>query len=815
MQPLLPAVIAFASGLAFSRYFNVSPAVASALALLSAVLPVMLYIRRFRFFALAVAPLFFFLGSLFMTPYVNPTPSPDHMLNIIRQNPEAGNFFGNTIDGVIASEPEYAFDSTIFNIEAKRVLLKGGAWRATRGLVLVTAQGRLKGIGYGDIVRLTARLKEPYNLGNPGEPDMKARLNMQGVFVTAHVRDPRFIARLGDSGASFAGYVSGLRRSVSGFIDAKGAENREVIKAFITGERRGIDKGLNAAYNRTGTGHILSISGLHVGIVMLFTYRLVLLVLKSSERLMLAINIKRLAALLTVPPVFAYGLFSGLQVSALRSVIMAACFVFAFLVNRGKDHLNTLLLAAFAILAATPPSLWDVSFQLSFLAVFFIIYLGPVMSGVFAGEGTDAGDAGDVKKGFFRRIFYKYARPSFFVTLAASLGTIPVVAYHFHRASLIGIIANIIAVPITSIAVPLVFLATITSFFWRGLAGMLLYAADLAIRVLNGVVYFFSMLPYSSVWVSTPDILSVFAFLGAVICAAKFKRRAVYRYLTLAFIAVIIFNWAYPQYERKTSTRLSATFLSVGQGDSALIEFPGGKTMLIDGGGVYSSGYDTGERVIAPFLWSRKIKDIDYIVLSHPQLDHMQGLIFVIENFNVGEFWWSGYGGALPEVLKIALNRRKVAVRVMDKGYEKTDINNVSVEAIGPTGDEQKGLDANNASLVVRLLYGKRSLLFTGDIGEEGERLAIKRDISSDVLKAPHHGSRNSSSLEFLDVVRPSVVVVSAGRDNVFGFPHSETLARYGAINAEVLRTDLNGAIAITTDGEDLQKESYLTESYN
>jgi competence protein ComEC len=260
---------------------------------------------------------------------------------------------------------------------------------------------------------------------------------------------------------------------------------------------------------------------------------------------------------------------------------------------------------------------------------------------------------------------------------------------------------------------------------------------------------------------------------------------------------------------RRTADEMRVTFIDVGQGDSALLEGPGGFVMLVDGGGRYDDSFDTGARVIEPVLRARGIGRVDLVVLSHPHPDHLNGLLRVLARFEVGALWTSGDDGHNPKYSEmLALAHLRGVSTPVPTWFESKG---VRIEPLGPwVGDvigPPPGLDANNASLVVRASYAGHAVLFTGDIGVDGEAELVARGetgltIASDVVKVPHHGSRNSSGDEFLAAVRPRTAVVSVGRHNTFHLPSTATLARYDARGVPMRRTDLDGAVTVAIDAQ-------------
>jgi len=256
---------------------------------------------------------------------------------------------------------------------------------------------------------------------------------------------------------------------------------------------------------------------------------------------------------------------------------------------------------------------------------------------------------------------------------------------------------------------------------------------------------------------------------------------------------------------------LRVTFLSVGEGDAAVVRFAGGRVMLIDAGGAWPGGFDFGERIVARYLWREKIMRVDYLVVSHPDLDHFGGMAFVAHNFTPREFWVTA--AVKPEPMYTALlaevAAEKIPVRVIDSSMRPLILDGASVRCLGPAPDEAETKD-NNLSLVLRIAQNSqgaapRSVLFTGDIEAAGERALLARTpaaiLAATVLKAPHHGSRTSSSSAFIAAVRPRVAVLSLGYRNRFGFPAPEIVARYLAAGARVFRTDRSGAVSVDFSG--------------
>ncbi len=217
--------------------------------------------------------------------------------------------------------PDFSGERTRLHVEAKRIL-KDGRWKDTSGVILLTVEGQEERFSTGDHVRFIARLREPMNFGNPGEFDYRGSLNRKGIFVTGYVKNEKLIEKIRGGDYGFRRYVEGLRGGIRNFLDRSDVKNRAALKALIIAEPRGIDPDVREAFVKTGTVHILVIAGLHVGFVALFSYGFFIFLFKRSERIMLALNIRKLAALLTVMPVITYGLLAGFPVSTKRAVIM-------------------------------------------------------------------------------------------------------------------------------------------------------------------------------------------------------------------------------------------------------------------------------------------------------------------------------------------------------------------------------------------------------------------------------------------------------------------------------------------------------------
>ncbi|MCP4666482.1 MAG: MBL fold metallo-hydrolase, partial [Deltaproteobacteria bacterium] len=325
-------------------------------------------------------------------------------------------------------------------------------------------------------------------------------------------------------------------------------------------------------------------------------------------------------------------------------------------------------------------------------------------------------------------------------------------------------------------------------------------------------------------WVIRPNLFEILMFYALIFFIFFLKGRPWARFGVSALILVILGDIAYWTHRVHFNRDLKVTFLDVGQANSALVEFPGGKKMLIDGGGFPRDHFDVGKMVVAPFLWHSKIVHIDYLVLSHPQSDHMNGLRFIAAYFDPHEFWYNG------DQVETASFKQLMAI-IASKGIKKVlpldlqrarSIHGASVEVLHPEADtspsysSSRGRGLNNRSLVLKISFAGKTFLFPGDLEKQGEAALISNNrgglLKSHVLLAPHHGSGSSSSPGFLKEVAPRICVISSGEGNYAGFPHEQTLQRLKERGCKTIRIDRSGAVRCSVGPDTFNIETFLTK---
>lgn len=782
LHPLLVPLLSFMCGIAAAGSFG--------LVLPSYLLPLLLVLTiALRFLPvtppllISLCPLLFLSGNLLLDPLLTGNQQERFVLE-----EHIGNVL--TVEGIIVKRPEAKDDGSRLLLEIEHLSTEDstGKEAAVTGLLLLRIGSGKSTLMTGDRVRFSGKLRPPRNYGTPGEFNAERFYALKRIVATAFVKSPADIVSLGQT------EQFGLQRhfdmtatDIGNFIMTQlpGVEGG-IIKALLIGDVADIPQTLKDAYSRTGVNHILSISGFHVGIIALALLQLWYGLSRFFPVLLLYLNFRRIAFAISLPVILYYMFLSGAAPATARSVIMLALVAIGLFLERENMPVNFIILAAFALLLANPANIYDISFQLSFIALWGITVITPLLTEPLATKSP----------GWVHKLLLFTA-----ASVAAVLVTLLPVAYYFQQTSITGIISNFFIVPLLGYgavvcgftAIPFIWLAPLP-------AGWLLQIAGIMTSIANSGIVLLDKIPTLTSFVPSQTEIIIFLLTMLIITVIKTDRP---KYLLLGITTVSLIL-AHQLPASGNGFSLKMTFLSVGQGEATLITFHDGKTMLLDGGGaLFDSGRDIGKQLLLPALLKLGVKRIDYLVLSHSHPDHLQGLIAVAAAMPVGEFWENGCNvGKDYEMLRTHLASRNVPVRVINSASLPLLVSDVTIRTLHPEPANKFShlfADQNENSLVLHFRSGKFSALFSGDIGVDTEFRLLDRKVTlrSTLLKVPHHGSRNSALPGFFTAVSPKIAIISAGYKNSFGLPATEAIYELQRAGARIYRTDQDGTITV------------------
>ena len=809
---LLAAAIAFVGGTLLGFGLGDAVTLAAALFAIAALLGALLLASLRRAPWIALAALAFALGVARVM--VGGGDDAAEARALISDKPQE-------IEGVVVRGDEAAGAFARFRLQAEGIRPMNGEWATTDALILVTARAdsdmaqrrQAPYFRYGDRLLLTGRIQAPPTLEDFDYPAYLAR---QGVFAVLYARRATLVSA--GNGNGFYRWLYGLRRSAAASIAAVVPEPQAALaQAMVLGLRGGIPDDVTAAFRRSGASHLLAISGLHVGILLTAS-------LSASAALLGRKRYLHLIAPLAL--IWLYALLSGMSPSAARACIMGSVYLAALAAGRQRGALAALGCAAAVMVGVSPNIIFSISFQLSFAALAGIAALGDGFGGLLRGLAAH-------RLGWRSplRPVLTAAADMIGVTVAATAATLPLIAYHFEQVSTLGIPATLLTLP----AVPPFIIGS-------GAAGLLGMASEtLALpfgwvawgagAYVTGVVTALSDLPSAAVNTGRLPLAAVVGcyLILAALCLPSVvfpnRLRALWRRVGLpsvspaaalpqsaglgawlivpaAFAAALVWSDALAR-----DDRLHIHFVDVGQGDGVFIETPGGVQVVVDGG--------ADPLRMTQFLAERmRFNDtqIDLVVATHAHGDHVGGLAQILARYEVAGILERriAYDSAPYTEWRRAVDSEGAANIEAHQSQAIALDNGIRLEVLWPPQTLMSGSqsDVDNASVVLRLVYGDVSVLLTGDIYGDAERalLAGGASLDSDLLKVAHHGSGDSTTEAFLRAASPSAAVISVGADNRFGHPSADALERLGRFVAPgmLFTTAEHGTVEFITDGERL-----------
>jgi competence protein ComEC len=886
--PLLWLAASFALGIATAKFFVFDGKISITVCLASAIFSAVFIRQKIAVMFLAIA---FFAGGALFFQIENQNIPANRLKNLLDENRiKSGDAI--EIEGVLQSKPELAVGGFFLKLKTERAIYKSEEINISGTVKLlapvwdeqIAAEYEQLNLEYGTRVRVACNLKREENFRNPGVISQKEILDQTDTDATALIKSPLLVEKIGETRA-FPPLAWIYERRQNLIIDLKNnfsVSTAGVLIASLLGDKYFLDKQTAEIFREGGTFHVLVISGLHIT----FIGGLTLLFVRFFTR-------KKLWQFLIASTfLWAYSIAVGADVPVIRAAIMFTILLFSQVIYRRGTLQNALGACVLILLVWCPNDLFTPSFQLTIVSVAAIIAMAfPLIEKLRAiGKWSptaetpfppnvpvrlkrfcemlywrDAVWEKDLSRQIWTAKIFKspylkwlekrnlqnplrYFFEAFLVSLIVQLWLLPLLVVYFHRVSIFGVFLNLWV----GACIAFESFAAIIAVFFAQFSSSLAFPFIKLTEFFNWLLLSIPNLLTENYWASmrlphyagTMKAIYFLYFVPVLFFAfavqrwkpfeirqkAKRKRqrlKIISAALFLLLFALIIFH---PFSAPRADGKLHIDFLDVGQGDSALVTFPNGETLLIDAGGqmnfskifVKNESADEpelfepdtqniGETVVSAFLWEKGYAQIDYILATHADADHIQGLVDVAKNFKVK----AAFFGRRPfkdenfaELYSVLQKRRIDAARLV-KGDVLT-FGDVKIEILFPTGSNE--ISDNNHSLVLRIIYGERKFLLTGDIEKEAERelLGMSEFLRSDVIKVAHHGSRTSSTQEFIDAARASIAVIPVGIDSPFGHPHEEVLTRWKNSGARVLTTGTSGTISISTDGKDLQVETFL-----